>query len=193
MHDSELVFYLVSNDDDRATVIQDGLRDFGYRLIFVVPSLAAIANQVDQQSPDVVIIDDAFPTRVSLRDSFAFAESLGCTVVMFVGAVDDAAARASIDHGVSAFIVDGLARNRVGSIITVARARHQLMSGLKSDLETAAISVNDADNLERAKSILLNTKGFSEEQAYVFLRSAAMNARKSIGEVAAMLVESSKK
>ena len=88
----------------------------------------------------------------------------------------------------SAYIVDGLKRERVKSILDMAISRFRAFSRLTEELEEVRSEHADRKTIDRAKGILMKSKGLSEQEAYDLLRRTAMNQSRKIIDVAQSLV-----
>lgn len=88
----------------------------------------------------------------------------------------------------SAYIVDGLKRERVKSILDMAISRFRAFSRLTEELEEVRSELADRKTIDRAKGILMKSKGLSEQEAYDLLRRTAMNQSRKIIDVAQSLV-----
>ncbi len=86
--------------------------------------------------------------------------------------------------GVSAYIVDGLRKDRVKPILDITISRFNAFAKLKNELETAKSQLDDRQTIGRAKALVMRAKGITEEQAYALMRQIAMNENKKIAEVA---------
>ena len=95
---------------------------------------------------------------------------------------------AAVDAGVSAYIVDGLKRERVKPILDMAISRFRAFSKLTAELEEARTELADRKTIDRAKGILMQSKGLSEQAAYALRRRSAMNQGRKIIDVAQSLV-----
>jgi response regulator NasT len=109
-------------------------------------------------------------------------------IAMFVDRSDSAMVQAAIDAGVSAYIVDGLRKERVKSILDVTISRFHAFDRLQSELMLAKSALDERRVIEQAKSILMQQRGCSEDDAYVLLRRTAMNQNRKIAELARSLV-----
>ena len=109
-------------------------------------------------------------------------------VAMFVDQSDTASIQASVDAGVSAYIVGGLKKERVKSILDLCISRFNAFSKLQSELERAKTDLEDRKTLDRAKGILMKSKGLTEDEAYRLMRSAAMREKKKIADIAAAII-----
>ncbi len=89
-----------------------------------------------------------------------------------------------VKAGVSAYVVNGLETGRIDSIINIAVARFKEQQRLKSELEKTKSKLEERKLIDRAKGILIKTRGFSEDDAYHTLRKLAMDRNIAIGEMA---------
>jgi response regulator NasT len=93
-----------------------------------------------------------------------------------------------VKAGVSAYVVNGLEASRIDSIINIAVARFKEQQRLKSELEKTKSRLEDRKLIDRAKGILIKTRGFTEDDAYHTLRKLAMDRNIAIGEMAKNII-----
>ena len=86
--------------------------------------------------------------------------------------------------GVCAYIVAGLAPARIWPILDVAMARFEHEQGLRRELAEARNELKDRKVIDRAKGLLMQHRGLSEQAAYEKLRKAAMDKGLRLGDVA---------
>ncbi|WP_432741863.1 ANTAR domain-containing protein [Methylobacter sp. G7] len=89
-----------------------------------------------------------------------------------------------IKAGVGAYVVNGLEIGRIDSIIHIAVARFKERQQLKNELEKTKSKLEERKLVDRAKGILIKTRGFTEDDAYHTLRKLAMDRNIAIGEMA---------
>jgi response regulator NasT len=123
-----------------------------------------------------------------LENMFQLSRAVKRPVAMFVDRADRASIEAAVAAGVSAYVVDGLKRERVKPILDMAIVRFNAFSRLARELEQAKSELEDRKVIERAKGILMKTKRLSEEDAYALLRKTAMNQNRKIAEIAQSLI-----
>ena len=109
-------------------------------------------------------------------------------IAMFVDQSDTASIQASVDAGVSAYIVDGLKKERIKYILDLTISRFNAFAKLQDELDRAKTALEDRKVIDRAKGILMKAKALSEEQAYALMRKTAMNENKKIVEIAQSVV-----
>ena len=179
---------IVDDSGLRATVLEEGLRDAGYDDIHVVPPQGAFVAKLERMAPDVVLMDLGSPSRDTLEEMLAVSRALARPIAMFVDQSDDAMIGAAIDAGVSAYVVDGLRKDRVKPILDLAIRRFNAFARMQTELEEARTALADRKIIDRAKAILMQTRSLSEPEAYTLLRSTAMSQSKRIAEVAEALI-----
>jgi response regulator NasT len=134
--------------------------------------------------PDVFWIELENPSRDMLEQMFQMSRAVKRPVAMFVDQSDSASIQASVDAGVSAYIVDGLKKERITSILDLCISRFNAFSRLQGELDQAKDALEERKVIDRAKGVLMKAKKFSEEDAYALLRKTAMNENKKIVEIA---------
>lgn len=186
--ETTLSILIIDENRLRAAVIEDGLRDAGYSRLTVVHDVSGIARRIADISPDVIVIDLENPNRDVLESMFQLSRAVKRPIAMFVDRSDQAAIEAAVDAGVSAYVVDGLKRERVKPILDMAISRFNAFARMARELEEARSQLERRKLVDRAKGILMKTRGLSEADAYALLRKTAMNQNRKISEIAESLI-----
>jgi response regulator NasT len=181
---------IVIIDENRllASVIEAGLREAGYENLTIIHDVTGIARRIADIEPDVIFIDLENPNRDMLENMFQLSRAVKRPIAMFVDRSDQAAIEAAVDAGVSAYVVDGLKRERVKPILDMAISRFNAFSRMTRELEEARTELENRNLIDRAKGILMSTRGMSEADAYALLRKTAMNQNRKISEIAESLI-----
>jgi len=179
---------VVDESASRAAVIGEGLATFDDCELFVVTERRGLVARIAEIDPDIVLMDLGNPSRDMLEEYFAVSRALARPIAMFVDESDDEAIAAAIDAGVSSYVVDGLAPHRIRPILDLAVRRFQAFARLQSDLAEAKGKLAERETVDKAKRILMDSRGLAEPQAYAELRKAAMDQGKRIAEIAEAVV-----
>jgi response regulator NasT len=186
-----LSILIIDENRLRASVIEAGLRDAGYTDLTVVHDVVGIARRIADIEPDVIVISLENPNRDMLENMFQLSRAVQRPIAMFVDRSDQAAIEAAVEAGVSAYVVDGLKRDRVKPILDMAISRFNAFSRMARDLREARSELENRKLIDRAKGILMSTRGLSEADAYALLRNTAMNQNRKISEIAESLITAS--
>ncbi len=186
--EAPLKIAVVEENPIRAQILLEGLREAGHRNSVHIKHTKRLLQAIYDIDPDVVVISLENPSRDTLEQLFQMSRAVKRPVAMFVDKSDRAAITAAIDAGVTAYVVGGLQKDRVQSILDVCISRFNAMSRMEEELERAKTALEERKVIDRAKGILMRAKGLSEEDAYSLLRTAAMNGKKKIAEIAQSVV-----
>jgi response regulator NasT len=186
--DAFLKIVIVDESPVRAAILEDGLREAGFTQVVRIEKTANLLARVYTIDPDVILIDLENPSRDVLEQMFQVSRAVKRPVAMFVDQSDTASIQASVDAGVSAYIVDGLKKERMKSILDLCISRFNAFSRLQTELEQTKTALEERKVIDRAKGILMKAKNLSEEAAYALLRKTAMNENRKIADVAQSVV-----
>jgi response regulator NasT len=150
--------------------------------------MLGVARLIETMDPDVIIIDIENPNRDMMEHMFQLTRMISRPIAMFVDRSDTAAIEAAVDAGVSAYVVDGLKKERIKPILDMAVSRFNAFSRLQRELVEARNALEERKVIERAKGILMKMRGLSEEQAFALLRQTAMNEKKKLADIAQSVV-----
>lgn len=188
MNHSDLTILVIDENTIRASIIEEGLREAGHLHVTVIHEVQGIARSIETLAPDVIIIDLENPNRDMLEHLFQLSRSVSRPIAMFVDRADTESIAAAVDAGVSAYIVDGLKKERVKPILDMAVIRFRAFERLQRELNDAKTALGERKVIERAKGILMKMRGLSEEEAFALLRQSAMNEKKKMAEIAQSVV-----
>jgi two-component system, response regulator / RNA-binding antiterminator len=183
-----LSILVVDENRLRASIIEDGLREAGHSDVTVMADIHGVARQIERTEPDVIMVDLENPNRDMLEAFFQLSRSIRRPVAMFVDRSDEASIAASVEAGVSAYVVDGLRKERIKPILELAVSRFNAFARLTRELEEAKGELADRKIIDRAKGILMTSKNMNEQEAYQLLRKTAMNQNRKVSEIAQSLV-----
>ena len=188
MSPAPLKILVIDENRIRSAIIEAGLREAGYDHVTIVHDVGGIARRIAEIEPDVIVIDLENPNRDMLENMFQLSRAVKRPIAMFVDRSDTASIEAAVDAGVSAYIIDGLRKERVKPILQMAISRFNAFSRMARELEEARGELEGRKLIDRAKGILMKSRGLSEEDAYALLRKTAMNQNRKLADVAQSLV-----
>jgi len=183
-----LSILVIDENRIRAAIIESGLREAGHDRVTVINEIKGLASQIEVLRPDVIVIDIENPQRDMMEHLFQLTRCVDRPIAMFVDRSDTASIEAAVEAGVSAYIVDGLRKERVKPILDMAVSRFNAFSRLQRELTDAKTALEERKLIDRAKGILMQTRRFSEQEAYALLRQTAMNEKKKLADIAQSVV-----
>ncbi|MDH6266182.1 response regulator NasT [Rhizobium sp. SG_E_25_P2] len=185
---TDLTVLVIDENAIRASIIEEGLNEAGHLNVRVIHEMQGVARLIETLDPDVIIIDIENPNRDMMEHMFQLSRSVSRPIAMFVDRSDSAAIEAAVDAGVSAYVVDGLKKERIKPILDMAVSRFNAFSRLQRELAEARNALEERKVIERAKGILMKMRGLGEEEAFALLRQTAMNEKKKLADIAQSVV-----
>jgi two-component system, response regulator / RNA-binding antiterminator len=182
---------IVDESPIRAAILEEGLREAGYTDVVHISEMQSLLARIYAHDPDIIVIDLENPSRDVLEQMFQVSRAVRRPVAMFVDQSDAASIQASVEAGVSAYIVDGLKKERMKPILDLCVSRFNAFAKLQDELDRTKHALEERKVIDRAKGILMKLKGLTEEEAYVLMRSTAMREKKKIGEIAQSILTAS--
>ena len=180
---------LIDDGAHRVSLIHDELARQGHLVVGVLDSALLIHDCVLRLQPDVVIVDAESPGRDTLEHLATMSSTSPRPVVVFAEDASHEPMQQALKAGVSAYVIAGLDPTRLMPVLQVAIARFEQDRVLRSQLDAAQTQLSERKLIERAKGILMDDVGLSEEQAYKHLRKLAMDRGQRLGQVAERIVE----
>lgn len=188
MPNSDLSILIIDENRIRASIIEDGLREAGHERVAVIHDVNEVGRTIQATMPDVIVIDLENPKRDTLEHFFSLSRAIQRPIAMFVDRSDGGMIEKAVEAGVSAYVVDGLRKERVKPILDMAISRFNAFARLTRELEQARNELEDRKVIDRAKAILMKTRGIGEPEAHALLRSTAMNQNRRMVEIAQSLI-----
>jgi response regulator NasT len=168
----------VLDDDDRArAALGDAILTAGG-----CPAVESICCDgalalLHEAKPDVAIVAAQLPDGDTIEVAAQATASVECPVVLFGRQAPPALMTRALEAGVMAFLLKPLRRAQLAPTLDLAVARFREVRRLRRALE-------DRKVIERAKGRLMERERLSEEDAFRHIRTAAMNSRRPMVEIA---------
>ncbi|ABM32728.1 MULTISPECIES: ANTAR domain-containing response regulator [Paracidovorax] len=174
---------------ERSRALRIGLLENGFNLVATLPADVFLSERIAQLQPDMVIVDAESAARDALEHVVMATREAPRPIVLFTNDEDTSHVRDAVAAGVTAYIVAGLAPQRIRPILDVAMARFQHEQALKAELADARGALQDRKTIDRAKGLLMQRHGLTEQAAYDKLRKLAMDKGLKLAEVAQRMLD----
>jgi response regulator NasT len=181
---------------ERSRALRIGLLENGYNLVAVLPGDSFLTERLAQLQPDMVIVDAESEARDALEHVVMATRNARRPIVMFTNDDDTSHVKDAVAAGVSAYIVAGLSAARIKPILDVAMARFEHEQALRKELADTREALDDHKAellnrkvIDRAKGLLMQRQGLTEQAAYDRLRKAAMDKSMKLVDVAQRMLD----
>jgi len=174
---------------ERSRQLRIGLLAGGFNLVATLPADTFLRERLAQLQPDMIIVDAESDARDALEHVVMATRDERRPIVLFTNDDDTRHVGDAVAAGVCAYIVAGLEPARIRPILEVAMARFQHEQGLRRELADAKTALQKRKVIDRAKGLLVQRQGLTEQAAYEKLRKAAMDQGLRLGEVAQRMLD----
>jgi two-component system, response regulator / RNA-binding antiterminator len=180
---------IIAESPEGAGILREGLHLGGHELAEIATPELISSQALERVRPDCVVLETPSPEIDVLdRINDAMGTVLRPLVIFSHDASEEAIARA-VKSGAASYVVDGLEATRVPAIMQVALARFEQLAELRTELGQAQQKLAERKFVERAKGLLMKSRGLSEDEAYHTLRRMAMERNRRMGDVARSVIE----
>ena len=180
---------LVAEDE---TIIRLDLRDLLERSGFEVCAEARDGEEaVDlarSSRPDVAIMDVKMPKLDGIEAARRILDERPIPIVMLTAYGQDELVGRAVEAGVFGYLVKPFREQDLLPAIRNARARHEELSALREEAESLADALAARKAIERAKGLLMEKEGLSEQEAFARLRKASQVSGRPLRVVADALI-----
>ncbi len=180
---------VIDESQQRAVEICTGLIKAGHQVAAVLPSSMELIERIEEIKPDIILIETESPSRDTLEHLGVMNQTMPRPVVIFSQDGDSATIRSAVKAGVAAYVVDGFEIDRLKPVVDVAVARFEEHQALRQELADASRKLSERKTIEKAKGILMKSRGMDEDAAYAALRKLAMEKSQPLAKVAGNVVE----
>lgn len=180
---------IIDAQSERTRALSEALAAAGFEVLGVILESGDVYGQVRALKPDAILIDAASPTRDTLEGLAVIGKRFPRPILMLSDAHDTELVREAAQLGISTYAVDGISPVLMRSLIEVSMAHFQSQRRLAAELQEAQQALHDRRAIDRAKYLLVEKHGLSEDEAYHRLRRMAMERSMRIGELARLLLE----
>lgn len=175
---------IIDESDERADVLQAGLQDAGHADIVRLRVMRDLIERIAEIDPEVILIDLENPNRDTIEQMFRVSETVKRPIAMFVDESDPETIKQAMRAGVSAYVVNGMARDRVKPIVETAITRFEVFRDLENRVVVAERALEERKVIEKAKGVLMKRHGLDEAAAHAKLRDAARARGRRVVDVA---------
>ena len=180
---------VIDESQQRAVEICTGLIQAGHQVAAVLPSALELVARIEEIKPDIILIETESPSRDTLEHLGVMNRDMPRPVIMFSQDDDQDTIRQAIRSGVAAYVIDGFDIDRLRPVVDVALAHFEEHQALKRELAETSRKLSERKVVEKAKGILMKSRGMDEEAAYGALRKLAMERSQPLDKMAGNVVD----
>jgi AmiR/NasT family two-component response regulator len=140
------------------------------------------------EHPELAILDVKMPRLDGIDAARRILEDRPIPIVMLTAYGQDELVARAVEAGVFGYLVKPFRENDLLPAIATARARHEELAALREEADSLAEALAARKAIERAKGLLMEREGLSEQEAFTRLRRASQVSGKPLKVVADALI-----
>src|SRR5690242_18448912 len=140
------------------------------------------------ERPDVAIMDVKMPKLDGIEAARQILDERPIPIVMLTAYGQEELVSRAVEAGVFGYLVKPFREQDLLPAIHTARARHDELAALRDEAESLADALAARKAIERAKGLLMQREGLSEQDAFERLRKASQVSGKPLKVVADALI-----
>src|SRR5215207_8790855 len=180
---------LIAEDE---TIIRLDLRELLQRAGFDVVAEAKDGEEAvalaRSETPDVAILDVKMPRLDGIEAARRILAERPIPIVMLTAYGQQELVSRAVEAGVFGYLVKPFRETDLLPALATARARHEELAALREETESLAEALAARKAIERAKGLLMEREGLTEQEAFARLRRASQLSGKPLKVVAEALI-----
>jgi response regulator NasT len=180
---------LVAEDE---TIIRLDLRGLleraGYEVVGEAQDGEQAVALARELEPDLAVMDVKMPRLDGIEAARRILEERPIPIVMLTAYGQDELVSRAVEAGVFGYLVKPFREQDLLPAIAAARARHEELQAVREEAESLAEALAARKVIERAKGLLMQKEGLSEDAAFARLRKASQVSGRPLKVIAEAVV-----
>jgi two-component system, response regulator PdtaR len=140
------------------------------------------------EKPDLAILDVKMPRLDGIEAARRILAERPIPIVMVTAFDQEELVSRAVEAGVFGYLVKPFRESDLLPAIRAARARHAELEALREEAESLTEALETRKVVERAKGLLMEREGLSEQDAFARLRRASQSSNRPMKVVAEAVV-----
>jgi len=179
---------VVDDNPNERLVLKGFLEDAGFMVVAEGADGAEALAICRQYLPDLLIMDVKMPGKDGLEAAFEIAGNCPTPIVLLTGCDDEETVKKAAEAGVMAYLVKPVRAEEIPPAVELAITRFREFNELRKENEALRSTIQARKLIEKAKGLLMEREGLSEADAFTRIRKISMDKRKTMAEVAEVII-----
>lgn len=180
---------LIAEDDPLVAVtLSDQLAELGHTVIAVASDGQEAIEMVTREPPDLALLDIKMPNVDGITAAEQIAAQVDIPMLMLTAYSDRPLVIRAAEAGALGYLLKPVSSEELAANISLAVHRHREKLALKSEVARLEETLAERALIDRAKAILMDRVGLSEDEAYSRIRQKARERRVKMAVVAQTII-----
>ena len=177
--------------DDESLILMDlreMLTNLGYLVVGEANDGRSAVNMARELRPDLVIMDVKMPDMDGIEAAQVLtAEKIAPVLLLTAYSQQDLIDRAK-EAGVVGYLVKPFRESNLAPAVEITLSRFQEFQAVQKEVEDLKEALETRKVVDRAKGILMDTQGLTEQDAFRRIQKMSMNMRRPMKDIAEAIV-----
>ena len=180
---------LIAEDDPLVAItLSDQLAELGHTVVAVASDGQEAIDMAQREKPEIALLDIKMPN----VDGITAAEQIGAQfdipMLMLTAYSDRPLVLRAAEAGALGYLLKPVSAEELAANLSLAMARHREKLALKDEAGRLEETIAERAVIDRAKAILMERVGLSEDEAYSRIRQRAREKRVKMIVVAQTII-----
>ena len=177
--------------DDESIILMDlreMLTNLGYLVVGEANDGQSAVNMAREVRPDLVVMDIKMPDMDGIEAARILTEEKIAPVLLLTAYSQQDLIERATEAGVVSYLVKPFRESNLAPAIEVTMARYQEFQVVQKEVDDLKEALETRKVVDRAKGILMDTQGLTEQEAFRRIQKMSMNTRRAMKEIAEAIV-----
>ncbi|HUT19509.1 MAG TPA: response regulator [Anaerolineae bacterium] len=177
--------------DDESLILMDlreMLTNLGYLVVGEAGDGQSAVNMAKELGPDLVIMDIKMPDLDGIEAAKLLTEDGIAPVLLLTAYSQQDLVERAKEAGVVGYLVKPFRESNLVPAIEITLSRFEEFRTLQKEVEDLREALETRKIVDRAKGILMDTQGLTEQDAFRRIQKMSMNTRRAMKEIAEAIV-----
>ena len=165
------------------------LHDLGFDDVLECEDGKSAVDTALARFPDMVFLDVSMPKMDGISAAVEIRKKLKIPILLLTNAYDSQTVKRATEAGIAAFLTKPLRQQDLLPAIEIALHHGVEVDDLKETIEDLRETIENRKIIEKAKGVLMANNHVSEADAYRIMQKSAMDKRKTLLQVANIILK----
>ncbi len=179
---------IIDDDVSGRTVLKGLIEESGFHVVAEGGNGAEAIGICRDRSPDLIIMDVKMPVKDGIEAAAEINRLYQTPVVILTARDDEDTVKRAASAGVMGYLVKPVRLEELIPAIELAMSRSLEFKTLRKENEDLKKTLRARKVIEKAKGLLMEKEKISEEEAFSRIRKISMDKRKTMAEIAEVII-----
>jgi response regulator NasT len=170
------------------TILRARLEKLGHQVIADAENGAQAVEAATAGKPDVIIMDIRMPEMDGIEAARRIVETNPCAILFLTAFSEDTLVEKAGETGALAYLMKPFRKEDLAPALEIAVRRFRQIQSQKTEIDSLKESLETRKVIDRAKGILMDRQGLTEDQAFKKIHFQARNENKKMREIAQSII-----